>query len=170
MKNRFRTYGKKNQGYSLLELVLIIAIVGIIAGIVARFFVQGFNIYDFVDERKTIVRESRLAIHFMNRDFRQVRGNNGVDIAAANQFKYWDYNNNEIMYQFSNGEIKRKGYALSENVKSFQFRYLKADGGYLTVPVTSDSLIFIWNVESEFTVEDGDHSKRFVVRVYPRNY
>jgi prepilin-type N-terminal cleavage/methylation domain-containing protein len=162
--------GKNAGGFSLLELILVIAIIAVIAGILARFLVHGIDIYDFVDQRKSLIRESRLAVHFMNRDFRQVRSNNGINTATQNQFQYWDYSDQQINYQYSDNQIKRNGHILADNVTSFQFRYLRANGGYMSVPVSSDSLGYVWNIESEFTIENGDQSTRFVVRVYPRRF
>lgn len=160
---------KNQKGFSLLELVLVIAIIAVIAGILARFLVQGMDIYDFVDERKSLIRESRRAVYFMNRDFRQVK-RQGVTTASGTQFIYTDYDNNQVSYQFASNKITRNGNTLSENVAAFQFRYYRADGGYMTLPVIGDSLDFIWNVESEFTIDDGEYTRRFVVRVYPRRF
>jgi prepilin-type N-terminal cleavage/methylation domain-containing protein len=156
MKNLF----KNQKGFSLLELVLVIAILAVVSGILARFLINGMDIYSFVDDRKSLVRESRRAVYFMNRDFRQVISQ-GVTTATATEILYTNYDNDQISYQYANNEIARNGNTLSEDVSAFQFRYLRADGGYMTLPVTGDSLDFIWNIESEFTVDDGEYSRRF---------
>ena len=160
---------KNQKGFSLLELVLVIAILAVVSGILARFLINGMDIYSFVDDRKSLIRESRRAIYFMNRDFRQVISQ-GVTTATATEILYTNYDNDQISYQYANNEIARNGNTLSVDVSAFQFRYLRADGGYMTLPVTGDSLDFIWNIESEFTVDDGEYSRRFVVRVYPRRF
>lgn len=160
---------QNQKGFSLLELILVIAIIAVVAGILARFLVQGMDIYDFVDDRKSLIRESRRSVYFMNRDFRQVKSQ-GVSVATATQIQYTNYDDNQITYQYSDNEIMRNGNTLSEDVSAFQFRYLRADGGYMSLPVTGDSLDFIWNIESEFTIDDGNYSRRFVVRVYPRRF
>ena len=94
----------------------------------------------------------------------------GVTTASATELVYTNYDEDQISYDYANNEIERNGNTLSENVTAFQFRYLRADGGYMTLPITGDSLDFIWNIESEFTVNDGTYSRRFVVRVYPRRF
>ncbi len=161
---------KNSKGFTLLELVLVIAISAILVGIVARFLNFGMDAFVTVDDRKTLLRDSRLAVHFMNRDFRQVRSQDGIDYADEVEFRYWDYEDNYISYQYSVNKLKRNGYTIAEDVTEFEYSYLRADGGYMDVPVSVDSLDYIWNVEAEFTITKGENSRRFVVRVYPRKY
>ncbi len=167
MKKRKR---KNCRGFTIIELITVIALSGIIVGLLARFVVQGMDTYHFVDDRKTLLRDARLAVHFMNRDFRQVKADAGIQNATATQFRFTNYDEDDITYQYADNKITRNGYTLADHLTSFQLRYLRADDGYMTLPVTSDSLAYIWNVEAEFTISADDHSRRMLVKVYPRKY
>lgn len=161
---------KNCRGFTIIELITVIALSGIILGLLARFVVQGMDTYHFVDDRKTLLRDVRLAVHFMNRDFRQIKADDGIQDATATQFRFTSYDEDDITYQYTSNTITRNGHTLADHITSFQFRYLRADGGYMILPVAPDSLEYIWNVESEFTMSDGDHSRRMLVKVYPRKY
>lgn len=161
---------KTQRGMSLIELIFVIVISSVIVGLLGRFLLLGINTYFFLDKSKEIMRNTRLSIHYMNRDFRQVRQINGINNAAATRFDYWNYGDKNIVYQFVDHKIKRNGNTLADHILTFQFRYLKADGHYLQTPVTSDSLKFIWNVETVFTVSENSQNKRVDLLVHPRNY
>ena len=164
------TSRKTQRGFSLIELIFVMVISSIIVGLLGRFLLLGVNTYFFLDKSKEIMRNTRLSIHYMNRDFRQVRHTNGINNATAAQFDYWNYEDKHIVYQFDDHKIKRNGNTLADNILSFQFRYLKADRHYLQTPVTSDSLKFIWNVAAVFTVSENSRNKRVDLLVHPRNY
>jgi len=157
-------------GFTLVELVVTLAIVSIIAGLLARFLVMGFKTYHIVDKHEELMHEARLTLHFLNHDLRQVRNQNGVVEARSNLFRYWDYNNNQNVYQYQDGELKRNGHVLADGITSFQFKFQAADGHWLQTPVVSDSLAYIWNVAADFTITKGEYSQRYYVFVHPRNY
>jgi len=161
---------KSKSGFSLVELIVVLVIASIIVGILARFLIHGVNSYFFLDKSKEVMRNARLSIHFMNRDFRQIKQTGGILLAQPDRFKFVNYNDKQIEYKSFNDEIKRNGNLLADDISSFEFKYMRIDGGYLVSPVTSDSLDFIWNVEAEFEIANEVHQRRFLVLVHPRNY
>ncbi|HHM23477.1 MAG TPA: prepilin-type N-terminal cleavage/methylation domain-containing protein [Bacteroidetes bacterium] len=167
---KYRKLGRNSGGFTLIELIVSLTIAGIIIGLLARFLVMGFRTYSFMDTRKQLLRDARLALHFMNRDFRQIRNTNGVAEADVHRFRYWDYNNNQYIYSVQNGRLLRNGHTVADGISSFQFRYRAADGHQLQTPVAGDSLDYIWNVEADFVITKGQYSQRYHVFVHPRNY
>lgn len=157
-------------GFTLIELIVVIVITSIIAGVVARFLVFGVNTYHFVDERKRALHEARLALHLMNSEFRQVRDPSGLYIARQDKLQFINYYNQVNTYQYSNNRLLKNGFTIAENVTSFNFRYLKADGTYLQSPVSADSLTYVWNIEANYTIQMGAQSVPFHLIVHPRNY
>ena len=157
-------------GFTLVELIVALAFTSIIAGLLARFLVMGFKTYHIVDKRQELLHDARLALHFLNHDLRQVRNQNGVLEADVDIFRYWDYNNNQYVYRYQDGQLKRNGHAVADGITSFQFRYQAADGHWMMTPVSADSLQFIWNVAANFVITKGEYSQRYYVFVHPRNY
>lgn len=161
---------KQNSGFSLVEVIVTIVIATIIVGILARFLIFGVNSYFFMDKSKEVLLDARLSVHFMNRDFRQIKQTDGIMLANPDRFKYLNYNDEQIEYKYLNNKITRNGNELAENVSSCQFRYMKSDGNYMVNPVSLDSLDHIWNVEVEFELTKEEQQKHFLVLVHPRNY
>ncbi|HDI51943.1 hypothetical protein B5M50_07075 [candidate division KSB1 bacterium 4484_219] len=160
----------RTTGFSLVEMIVVIAVVGVLAGVAARFLLSGFRIYNFVDQRKAAIHEARLALYWLNRDLRQVRDPDGVLVATATHVRYWNYFDEIVEYQYQDNEIERNGNTLASNVTNFQFSYQRSGGEMMEVPVSADSLSFIWNIIADFTVQIDDHSIRYHVLVHPRNY
>lgn len=158
------------KGFTLIELIVVIVITSVIAGIVARFLIFGLTTYTFVDQRKRALHEARLALHLMNSEFRQVRDPSGLYIAHADKIQFINYFDQVNTYQYLDNNLTKNGYTIAADVTGFQFRYLKADGSYLHTPVSSDSLTYIWNIEANYTVQMGDQSVAFHLLVHPRNY
>jgi len=158
------------KGFTLIELIVVIVITSIIAGVVARFLVFGVETYHFVDERKRALHEARLALHLMNSEFRQVRDPKGLYIARQDKLQFINYFNQVNTYQFSNNRLLKNGFTIAESVTSFSFSYLKSDGTYLQTPVSADSLTYVWNIEANYTIQMGEQSVPFHLIVHPRNY
>jgi|Deesub1362B_J571_1020462.scaffolds.fasta_scaffold02760_5 prepilin-type N-terminal cleavage/methylation domain-containing protein len=164
-----KTSGKQ-AGFTLVELVVAIAVSTILVGLLSRFMLMGFEAHRYVDRRKDMVREARLAVHFLNRDLRQVRNRNGVIEATNTVFRYWDYSNQQMEYRYSDGVIFRNGRKLATGIEDFTFRYFASDGHQMVTPVQADSLEFIWSISVDFRIRRGDHQQRLYVYVHPRNY
>lgn len=168
------TDGRKNSknqgGFTIIELVTIIVITGVMVGILSQLMIFGADSFEFIGNRKASLHESRMAVHYLNRDFRKVRDMQSISIASNHQFQFQNYNNNQIDYRFINSKIERNSSTLAMNVSQFQFNYIRSDGGYMAKPVTADSLEFIWDIEARFTVTVENQATEYRVYVHPRNY
>ena len=68
-------------GYSFLEFVIVIVLIGIIAGVMSTMFVFGVDMFDSSVSRKDTVPGSRIATQFLIKDFRAIA--DASDIASA---------------------------------------------------------------------------------------
>jgi hypothetical protein len=158
------------KGFSTLELISIIVISGILVGIMSQLMVFGADSYEFMANRKSSLHESRLAVHYLNRDLRKIRDLNSIVVASGHRFKFHDYENNLLDYHFLNSEIQRNSHTLAMNVSQFQFDFLQSDGSHLSKPVSADLLEFVWDIEVRFTVSIEDHHVEYRVFVHPRSH
>ena len=73
------------KGYTLLELMLTVAIIGIVGGMSAPLLTQMTNFWPQTSARNTIQRDVRHSLDLMNRFIRQGQSGTVVIDAAANQ-------------------------------------------------------------------------------------
>jgi prepilin-type N-terminal cleavage/methylation domain-containing protein len=52
----------KTKGFTLVEMILAIVIVGIIAGVSAKILLSGLNTYEFISDRKDITQNARIGM------------------------------------------------------------------------------------------------------------
>lgn len=143
-------------------------ILGIIAGITVQLLISGVDAYHFISNRKDTLQSARLALQRMNRDIREIADQDSISIANVTFLQFRDIKGNAIEYSFSDGQLTRNGYILAGGIQSFQFRYKKADGSFLSTP--QDSLSFVWGVLIELTVKVNNQSITLKSQIFPRNF
>ena len=123
------------KGFTLIELVIVISVIGIIAVIVGSILLGVVDAWTFKFNRNDILQDGRMAIGRMTREMRTA---SGITIATAGQFRFIETENsgteatisNDITYSLSGSNLNRteNGVAnlLAENVSSLAFTYYDA--------------------------------------------
>ena len=94
MIKRSQQYLLKNQtGYSLVELVIVIVLIGIIAGVLARMFIWGVDLFDVVSTRKDTVQSSRISMEVISKDLRMIKSENDIVSASNTGFNFYNLDN-----------------------------------------------------------------------------
>ena len=169
----------RKKGVTLLELVLVMVIVGIIAGVSSLYIRETVDLYRFMTFRSELVSQSRLALMTMAREIRQLRDNFAVTEAGAGAFRFSDIHetlDKTIRYSLSGNQLKRTLYdetgtqtadnVLASGVTALQFLYYDELGQQIT-PVLSPTNIY-W-VKISITVASGTQTKTLTTMVHPRN-
>ncbi|MDP3143159.1 MAG: type II secretion system protein [Thermodesulfovibrionales bacterium] len=152
------------KGFTLIELVMTMVLIGIIAYIVAIALSTGIKAYFTTDFRKEALDQSRIAMERITREIRNVRslgtsvdadGFIDAEIGTANatQFCFNDVSGNTISFRYdgSNNIYREEwtpanlaacpsaggGNILAENVTALNFQYVLANG---TITQTPDTL------------------------------
>jgi len=164
---RGRRPAKQEAGYTLIELVLTIVLVGIIAAIVGTLLLQGTQALVAEDVRSNITSEARLAIERMIREIRTIRSPTDADIPSwtVSDLSFVDLDGAAIAYAVGGGTLTRNGVPLSADVSNLSFSYFQRDG---ITPATDASEI--WTIEFAFALARNGESQAFRARVYPRNF
>jgi prepilin-type N-terminal cleavage/methylation domain-containing protein len=144
---------KKEEGFTLIELVITMVLIGIVAFIVGKALSEGAKAYFQTDSRKAALDEGRVALERMTRETRNVRsrgkdadadGYIDADIWTANatQFCFINTDGARISFRYAGGEITREegggacpgagGDKLASNVNSFNFSYTYEGGSNIT--------------------------------------
>lgn len=121
----------KRQGFTLIETILVIVIIGIIAGVTGRVLSAGIDTYSLVTSRRTALDHARVA---MDRMVSELQGINPVSIAIMTNKKLVFVNQNLklVRYDTRNNQgydvLNRNDYELAGNLSMLDFDYLKVNG------------------------------------------
>jgi prepilin-type N-terminal cleavage/methylation domain-containing protein len=143
---------RANSGFTLPELVVVIAVVSIAAMVFSKMFLEAVRTYQFIDVEKETLQEARYAQERMAREFKRVRDNTSITAATATTFTFVDRDAATISISWNGVKgtdlvYTRNGTArtLASGVDSLAFGYWKTDGAAAT-PVVSPSATDIWRV------------------------
>ncbi len=152
----------------MLELVIVIALIGILAGVIARTFLWGMDIFDFVFTRKDLIQSSRIGMERLTDELRAISSSSDILSASKTELSFNDSGGNTVTYQFSNGNLIRNGQKLVEGLTSFSFSYYDVMDQELTVPVGTPS--DIWKIHFELAGTTDGHPFSFEMTVVPRTF
>ena len=160
-------------GFTLIEIIITIVLIGIIASIAAGIILQGVRSYSDVDNRSNVRYQAQLAVERMAREIRMIRSATAVDITAltATNLQFNDINGNNIQFQrvgaIAPYTMQRNTNVLANNVQSITFSYFANDG---VTAVTLATVTTLWFVVIDLTVQQGTETISVRTRVHPMNF
>ena len=156
------------EGFTLIELVITIVLVGIMAGIGALLIGEGTRAYISADVRADLTNQGRIAIERMAREIRQIRSRTSLDIpgcCSATSLSFNDIVGNAIVYDVAGNTVRRNATPLaSGDAVSLGFTYYQSNG---TPAVTAAT---VWVIQINLTVTKNGESQPLRIRVHPRNF
>lgn len=166
---------KNSRGFTLIEIIISIVLVGIIAGVAALIIIQGVRAYSDEASRSDVHYQARLTMERMAREVKLVRSCmdiNGMANPSAS-LDFWDIGNNQVIYTLVGTNLMRNAAdTLAQNVTALQFQFLDVFGNAPVGPTCGVAPGDTWLVEITMTVTDPQTSE-FVnmrTRVHPRNF
>lgn len=156
------------QGFTLVELVIVVVLVSVIAGAVGQVLVYEIDTYRLISDRNRELQRARLALQFLTRDLRQILAPDSIFYADADSILFDDPNDTVITYTFNQQTLFRNGDALLPNVAEFDLSYYDETGQVLSRPVESPSLIR--SIAFEAVTEGSGRSVRLRQHITPRNF
>ena len=130
---------KKNRGFTLIEAIIVVTILGIIAGVGVYSLVNFYNLWTFSTYGMDVLWSSRYLMRDLTTNLRQVRDGSSIGIATPTRFSFTDVNGNIINYNYSNGILQKNNTQIMSGFTSFAFTYYDAYNNLLTAPVLSPS-------------------------------
>ena len=147
---------KKKNGFTLVELVIVIVIIGISASILGFMLLGTVKAWTFKFNRNDILWDGRLALDRMTRETRTIKNSTSVTTASAAQFRFTDAGNKDITYSLSSTNLNRTedGTAnlLAENVSSLNFTYYNSSDTAIPSPAVSPAATDIRRVRINLTL------------------
>ncbi len=121
------------QGFTLIEMIFVIVIMGIIAAIGARVIGTGFRAY-FTNQNIVIAdAQGRLAIERFIRDVHAVNSSSSFITTTSTQLSFVNVNGDTVTYSLSGNQLQRNGIPLADGISSLTFGYYDGNGAVTTI-------------------------------------
>ncbi|MDH4163663.1 MAG: type II secretion system GspH family protein [Nitrospirota bacterium] len=159
----------QSNGFTLVEIVITIVLIGVLSGIAAMIILQGVRSYSGEQTRSDAHYQARIAMERMAREIRLIRSQ-GADIItmANNDLRFIDVTGATIGFSWAGPVLSRWNGAsndlLASGITAFTFNYYQQDG------VTAASPADLWFVEITMTASAGGETFDMRTRVHPRNF
>jgi len=115
------------KGFTLIELIIVITIIGIIAGVVGFILFGAVDAWTFKFNRADLLADGRLAVNRMVREIREIKDDDSVTTASSSEFRFTNAGNVDITYNLSSTVLNRTADSvtnvLAEDVSSLTFTY-----------------------------------------------
>lgn len=166
---------KKSKGFTLIELVIVITIIGIITGIVGSILLGAIDAWTFKFNRQDILSDSKLAMNRMVREMKEVKNRAKVTTADLSEFSFENIDSVDITYALSGTDLDRiedeTANTLAENVSSLTFTYFDADGDdEIETPIVAPSKTDIRRIRINLTLTKNEETLYLQSDVSPRNF
>ena len=155
--------GVAQRGFSLIEMILVIVIVGIISIVGAQIMGAGFQSYFTGRDSLGVDAQARLALERMTRELRTVRPATGLTMVPATEVTFTDVDGTAVRYYINAGDLMRNTQVLAGGVSGLGFVYTGSSGAVTAIPAQ------VFYIGVQFTATQGGISGAYRATVSPRN-
>ncbi len=118
----------KKNGFTYIELIISIVLIGIIAAIASELLAQGLNAFLTTQNITDANWQGQLAMERMIRDIRDIRSASDVSTNTATSLTFVDMLGNSIAYSLSGSNLMRNSDVLARGVSALAFTYYDNNG------------------------------------------
>ena len=156
---------KKLQGFTLIEVIIVIVLMGILGGAIAPFIYSLSQIVIVEYSLGGVNTQTRVAMERMSRELRVIRSNTSTDLTAgASSISFNTINGDAISFSLSSTNLMRNSQILASNVSDITFTYYDSSGA-TTATVTDMKFIRV-----DLTLTENNISANLNTVVYPRSW
>lgn len=145
---------ERHQGFTLMEMVIVIAVLGLIAVAIAPLLTEGFNVFFTAQDLTTASAQGRLALATLQRDINEIRSPSDITQASATSLAFVLMGNSSvsytltstsnalsaITYTYNGTTLFRNGQILATSIGGFSLSYYASDGNNITALTSSSGL------------------------------
>jgi prepilin-type N-terminal cleavage/methylation domain-containing protein len=175
----FRIIKPNSKGFTLIEAIITIVIVGIISGIAALIILEAVKASSKEQNLSDAHYQARIAMERMAREIRLIRSQTAGDLPtmAASDLIFCDVTGKAVEFQLAGAVLNRRESATcsplawggwsalsSSGVNPLTFTYLDSAGAGGATAAN------LWFIEINLTDTQGSESLQMRTRVHPRNF
>lgn len=158
---------KIQNGFTLIELIMVIVVLGIIIGMSSSLITQGLNAFLSGEDISDANWQGQVASQRMSRDLSLIRSPTDIATASATSITFTDIFNNSISYSLSGSSLilTQNGTAqtLADGISTLSFTYYDTNG----VVTATTSLIRYIQFSINVTLNGVNYT--LATLIYPRN-
>ena len=160
MRRKRQAYGTGNEGFTLMEIILVLVLIGIMATVLIPTLQEGMLSYTATETRGDLTAQARQAASRITRELRNIQkeADNTPNISSANvtTVTFVDVLDNTITFNLSGGTVQRNSNTLVEQVSNLSFRYFNATNAELTsFPLNATDRNNVRRILVVLTLADG---------------
>lgn len=163
------------QGYTLMELIIVITILGMLSVASMEFVLIGFQAYSTGKDASDANWQGLVALSRMGREIHLIRSPNSIDTTStAALFKFTDEDGTTITYDLSGSNLQRTEGAsaaqiLADGLSSVTFNYYNSAGASVTPPLSSVTAPTIRYVQITLVVLKNNSNYTLQTTINARN-
>jgi prepilin-type N-terminal cleavage/methylation domain-containing protein len=165
-------------GFTLIELIIAIVLMGIVSGLLASIIAVNFSTMSEVSDRKKLVTRGMLAINLFERELAMLKDSTNLVIADDQQIQFNDKFGNTWDYSVSSTTLTRQEVGVGSAVAlaspvinaDTEFHYFDGDNNELTtLPLSSTNRKLVRLIKLILAMDDGETGIFLMSIVYPEN-
>lgn len=169
-----RKFVKGKEGFTLIEIVVVLVIVGILAAILIEPFRQGVKSFVGIETRSDLTSQARDATTRIVREIRNIqkKANDKPNITSADgtSITFVDNRGTSISFSLSGNTVLRDTNILADKVSNLEFRYFKGDNTALTTfPLSAADLDEVRRVLVILAMQEGTESVTMTGQAFLRD-
>jgi prepilin-type N-terminal cleavage/methylation domain-containing protein len=155
-------------GFTLMELIVTMVLMGTLATFVAMFMWYDVNMYQKVVRNTDGLQSSRMALQRMASDIRQIVSRDSIVTATSSALKFDNTSDSLVYYLYASGELRKNSYTFLKDVSGFQFTYYDESGTAISSPVSDFSQIS--TIKISLTTNKNEKVVSLDTTIRPRNF
>ncbi|MFC1703888.1 type II secretion system protein [Candidatus Omnitrophota bacterium] len=162
------------RGFTLIEVVMVVVLIGILAGIGGPLTLQLIDSFQYSLDRRDLSEAGNVALSRMGREIRRLKSDTSVLVADPATYQFVDIDGNTIEFSLKGNNLARdvNGAAdiLATDVSSLQFTYLDDQGAVIATPIVGSLVTTdIKFIEIALTLQADDNTIEYLEKIRLRN-